>query len=182
MVNQPTFVRLRNARSDENIAAVREIVSEDPNLSIPRRAQESGLFQTSTWRTLRKDLNLFSYKIQLLQELKPNDHLQRRQFTDWAQEQWEIDPDFGKKTIFSGEAHVWLNGFVNKLNCRIWGEFNPQESQQRSLHSEKTSFLRGFWSGGIIGLYFFQNETEVVLTVNDERYWSMITDFWAQSG
>ncbi|GFU92316.1 hypothetical protein TNCV_1338971 [Trichonephila clavipes] len=24
------------------------------------------------------------------------------------------------------EAHFWLNGYVNKQNCRIWSEANPQ--------------------------------------------------------
>ena len=98
MVDQPTsVVRRRNDRSDGNIAAVRESVSEDPNLSIRRRAQEFGLSQTSTWQILCKDLGLFPYKIQLTQKLKPNDHLQRRQFADWAREQLEIDSDFAKK-------------------------------------------------------------------------------------
>ena len=151
----------------------------DPNLSIRRRAQELRLSQTSTWRILRKDLGLFPYKIQLTQELKPNDHLQRRQFADWALEQLEIDLDFGKKIIFSDEAHLWLNGFVNKQNCRIWGERNPQDIQQRSLHSEKVTVWCGFWSGSIIGPYFFQNEAGAALIVNGERYRSMITDsFW----
>ena len=96
VVDQPTPVRRRNARLDKNIAAVRENVSENPNLAIPHRAQELRLSQTSTWRILIKDLGLFPYKIQLTQELNPNDHLQRRQFADWALEQLKIDPNFGK--------------------------------------------------------------------------------------
>ena len=101
----------------------------DLNLSIRCCAQELRLSQTSTWGILRKDLGLFPYKVQLTQELKPNDHLHRRQFADWAREQLEIDSDFGKKIIFTDEAHFWLNDFVNKQNCRIWGERNPQEIQ-----------------------------------------------------
>ena len=46
--NKSTPVRQRNARSAENIAAVRENV-QNPRQSIPRRAQELGLLQTSTW-------------------------------------------------------------------------------------------------------------------------------------
>ena len=46
--NQPTPVR-RNARSAENIAAVRESVRENPRRSISRRSQELGLSATSTW-------------------------------------------------------------------------------------------------------------------------------------
>ena len=60
------------------------------------RAQELRLSLISTWRILRKDLDHFPYKIQLTQELKPNDYLQRQQFADWTLEELEIDPDFGK--------------------------------------------------------------------------------------
>src|ERR1700743_1971165 len=51
-------IRQRTARSDENIAVVQASVAEDRNLSIPRRSQELGLSQTTTWRILRKDLGL----------------------------------------------------------------------------------------------------------------------------
>ncbi|GFW53342.1 transposable element Tc3 transposase [Trichonephila clavipes] len=34
--------------------------------------------------------------------------------------------DFDKRILFSEEAHFWLNGYVNKQNCRIWSEANPQ--------------------------------------------------------
>ncbi|GFV52064.1 putative transposable element [Trichonephila clavipes] len=35
-------------------------------------------------------------------------------------------PDFHKRILFSDEAHFWLNGYVNKQNCRIWSEANPK--------------------------------------------------------
>ncbi|KAJ8960505.1 hypothetical protein NQ318_013789 [Aromia moschata] len=67
--NLPTPVCQRNARSAEIIAAVRVSVQENPRQSIPHRAQELGLSQTSTWRILRRDLGLHPYKIQLTEEL-----------------------------------------------------------------------------------------------------------------
>jgi len=73
--NQSTPVRRRNARSAENIAAVRESVRKNSR-SISRRSQEFGLSATSTWRILRRDLGLHPYKIQLTQKLKVNDHRQ----------------------------------------------------------------------------------------------------------
>ena len=63
------------------------------------------LSQISTWRILRKDLGLHPYKIQMTQELKQNDHSLRRRFADWALEQLEVNANFGKKIIFSDEAH-----------------------------------------------------------------------------
>jgi len=102
--NQPTSVRRRNARSAENIAAVRESVRENPRRSISRRSQELGLSATSTGRILRRDLGLHPYKIQLIQELKVNNHRQRRVFADWVLEQLEVNSNFAKQIIFSDEG------------------------------------------------------------------------------
>ena len=34
--------------------------------------------------------------------------------------------------VFSDEAHLWLNGYVNKQNCRFWSEDQPEELQNAS--------------------------------------------------
>ncbi|GFW09438.1 hypothetical protein TNCV_3995451 [Trichonephila clavipes] len=57
-----------------------------------------------------------------------NDHQARRRFVEWAQNQIAVVPDFHKRILFSDEAHFWLSGYVNKQNCRIWSEANPQVS------------------------------------------------------
>jgi len=131
--NQPTPVRRRNARSAENIAAVRKSVRENPRRSIFRRLQELGLSTISTWRILRRDLGLHSYKLQLTQELKINDHRQHRVFADWVLEQLEVNPNFAKQIIFSDETHFWMNRYVNKQNCRIWDDTNPREVHQLQM-------------------------------------------------
>lgn len=73
LINQPTPLRQRNARSTEDIAAVREYVQQNSRLSIPRHAQELGLH-----------IGLHPNKIQLIQEIKFHDHRQDRLFADWA--------------------------------------------------------------------------------------------------
>ena len=98
--DRPTPVRRRNARSAENIATIRESVQENPRQSIPRRAQEFGLSQTSTWRILRRDLSLHPYKIQLTQELKVNDQKRRRLFADWASERLAEKQSLATRRIF----------------------------------------------------------------------------------
>ncbi|GFX56668.1 uncharacterized protein TNCV_494161 [Trichonephila clavipes] len=50
----------------------------------------------------------------------------RRRFVEWAQNEIAVVPDFHKRILFSDEDHLWLNGYVNKQNCRIWSEANPQ--------------------------------------------------------
>ncbi|KAJ8962868.1 hypothetical protein NQ318_001276, partial [Aromia moschata] len=70
--NLPTPVRQRNARSAENIAAVRV------NFNLANFASRPGPA---------------TYKIQLTQELKVNDHRQRRLFADWASQRLEEVPN-----------------------------------------------------------------------------------------
>ncbi|GFU69137.1 transposable element Tc3 transposase [Trichonephila clavipes] len=56
------------------------------------------------------------------------------------------------------EAHFWLNGYVNKQNCRIWSEANPHVYVETPLHPEKLTVWCALWAGGIIGPYFFKND------------------------
>ncbi|GFU98025.1 histone-lysine N-methyltransferase SETMAR [Trichonephila clavipes] len=70
-----------------------------------------------------------------------NDHQARRRFVEWAQNEIAVVPDFHKRILFSDEAHFWLNGYVNKQNCRIWSEANPQVYVKTPLHPEKLTEL-----------------------------------------
>ncbi|GFU21127.1 uncharacterized protein TNCV_5115301 [Trichonephila clavipes] len=85
-----------------------------------------------------------------------SDHQARRRFVEWAQNQIAVVLDFHKRILFSDEAHFWLNGYVDKQNCRIWSEANPQVYVETPLHPEKLTVWCAFWAGGIIGPYFFK--------------------------
>ncbi|GFV75341.1 DUF4817 domain-containing protein [Trichonephila clavipes] len=87
-----------------------------------------------------------------------NDHQARRRFVEWAQNEIAVVPDFHKRILFSDEAHFWLNGYVNKQNCRIWSEANPQVYVETPLHPEKLTVWCALWAGGIIGPHFFKND------------------------
>ncbi|GFU19072.1 putative transposable element [Trichonephila clavipes] len=50
----------------------------------------------------------------------------RRRFVEWATNEIAIVTDFHKQILLSNEVHFWLNGYVNKQNCRIWSEANLQ--------------------------------------------------------
>ncbi|GFW09453.1 hypothetical protein TNCV_3995601 [Trichonephila clavipes] len=74
----------------------------------------------------------------------------RRRFVEWAQNEIAAVPDFHKLILFSDEAHFWLNGYVNKQNCRIWSEPNPQVYVETPLHPEKLTVWCALWAGGIL--------------------------------
>ncbi|GFW14310.1 hypothetical protein TNCV_1365651 [Trichonephila clavipes] len=48
------------------------------------------------------------------------------------------------------EVHFWLNGYVNKQNCRISSEANPQVYVETPLHPEKLTAWCALWAGGIL--------------------------------
>ncbi|GFV04624.1 transposable element Tcb2 transposase [Trichonephila clavipes] len=105
-----------------------------------------------------------------------NDHQARRRFVEWAQNEIAVVPDFHKRILFSDEAHFWLNGYVNKQNCRILSEANPQVYVETPLHPEKLTVWSALWAG--VGPYFFKNDEGHNVTVNGDRYRAMITNFF----
>ncbi|GFX44468.1 uncharacterized protein TNCV_4712941 [Trichonephila clavipes] len=82
----------------------------------------------------------------------------RRRFVEWAQNEIAVVPDYHKRILFSDEAHFWFNGYVNKQNCRIWSEANPQVYVETPLDPEKLTVWCVLWAGGIIGPSFFKND------------------------
>ncbi|GFW81252.1 hypothetical protein TNCV_376001 [Trichonephila clavipes] len=81
-----------------------------------------------------------------------NDHQARRRFVEWGQNEIAVVPDFHKRILFSDEAPFWLNGYINKQNCRIRSEANPQVYVETPLHPEKLTVWCALWAGGIIGI------------------------------
>ena len=109
-IKPPT--RLRRVRTEENLAVVSASVNDDRQLSIRRCMQQLDLCNATTWQILQKDLGVKPFKVQLVQELKPNDLSQCRIFGEWALGKLAKDPLFYRKIVFSDEAHFWLNGYV----------------------------------------------------------------------
>ncbi|GFV14335.1 hypothetical protein TNCV_807671 [Trichonephila clavipes] len=58
--------------------------------------------------------------------------------------------DFRLDEYLDDEAQFRLNGYVNKQNCRIWSEANPQVYVETPLHSEKLTVWCALWAGGIL--------------------------------
>ncbi|GFX90717.1 retrovirus-related Pol polyprotein from transposon RE1 [Trichonephila clavipes] len=102
----------------------------------------------------------------------------RRRFVEWAQNEIAIVRDFHKRILFSDEAHFWLNGYVNKQNCRIWSEANQQVYVETPLYAEKLTVWCALWACVIIDPYFFKIDEGHNVTVNGDRYRAMITNFF----
>ncbi|GFW03268.1 hypothetical protein TNCV_463821 [Trichonephila clavipes] len=92
----------------------------------------NGQFDGDRLTTIVKHVGMFKFGLAIHQ----NDHQARRRFVEWAQKEIAVVPDFHKRILFSDVAHFWLNGYVNKQNCRNWSEANPQVYVETPLHPE----------------------------------------------
>ena len=45
------------------------------------------------------------------------------------------------------------------------------------MHAQWVTVWCGFWYGGIIGPFFFENDQEAAVTVNGKRYRAMLNEF-----
>ncbi|GFV94839.1 DUF4817 domain-containing protein [Trichonephila clavipes] len=138
---------------------------------------DSGQFATTLPEL---EIELLKFRCQVIYSqfglaIHQNDHQARRRFVEWTPNEIAVVPDFNKRILFSNEAHFWLNGYVNKQNCRIWSEANPQVYVETPLHPEKLTV----W-GLLYGLVesFFKNDEGHNVTVNGDRYRAMITNFF----
>ncbi|GBP12628.1 hypothetical protein EVAR_10284_1 [Eumeta japonica] len=107
---KPKSGRQRSSRTVENVDSVTQSVRDNPDLSIRKRAVALNVHRSSLFRILHKDLKLHPYKIQLVQELKPQDAGRRLEFINQMIERY---PTF-TNILFSDEAHFQLNGHMNK--------------------------------------------------------------------
>ncbi|GFX20334.1 hypothetical protein TNCV_3486921 [Trichonephila clavipes] len=83
--------------------------------------------------------------LSLVLAIHQNDHQARRRFVEWAQNEIAVVPDFHKGNFcFSDEAHFWLNGYVNKQNCRIWVKL-IHKCMSKHRYIRKTDCL-GWWN------------------------------------
>ena len=105
LLDVPVPKRRRVARSEEKVAAVSASIQNEPNQLIPRRSQELSITQTTLWRIMREYLGLHAFKIKLTQELKPLNHLKRRNFSNWGLAKLKENEEFHRKIIFSDKAH-----------------------------------------------------------------------------
>ena len=83
-------------------------------------------------------------------------------------------PILAKKIIFSDEPYFDLGVYVNKQNSSIWGTENKQAYIEKATDSKRVSVWGGFWSRGIIGPFFFENELGEAVTNNGDRYRAIV--------
>ncbi|GFU65183.1 hypothetical protein TNCV_4056531 [Trichonephila clavipes] len=125
-----------------------DYLKEDKNMQGSPTFQQNGKAFSSITYKLRKNCQVIYSQFGLA--IHQNDHQARRRFVEWAHNEIAVVPNFHKRILFSDESHFWLNGYVNKQNCHIWSEANPQVYVETPLHLEKLTVWCALWAGGIL--------------------------------
>ena len=84
---------------------------------------------------------------------------------------------FWQKIIYSDEAHFDFGGYVNKQNCCIWATANPHAYIRNLTHLKRVIVWCGYCPRGRIGPFSFKKEQEEAVTVNVNRYRTMLNEF-----
>jgi hypothetical protein len=126
----------------------------DPTLSTRQLASVSGINRTSIQTILKKN-KFHPYKIHLVQELHEDDYDRRLQFCEIMSERAGNDPQFLFNICFSDECSFFLNGTVNRHNCRYWSDSNPRVFHEvHTQQPEKLNVWAGIFGDRLVGPFF----------------------------
>ena len=97
----------------------------------------------------------------------------------WACDRLTEDADFGKKNhlFISFWSSFWSWRVWKQVKLCIWGTENPHTYIKKPTHPKRVTVWGGFWSRGIIGPFFLQDEQGDAVTVNGSRYRAMLNEF-----
>jgi transposase-like protein len=163
----------RTVTTPENVERVRQSMLRSPKRSARKHAVALGMSGRSVRRILHDELHLHPYKMISVQQLTERDYVTRQTSCEQLVDTLPNDA----LVFFSDEAHFNLSGCVNKQNMRYWSETNPRELHESPLHSDRVTVWCAISRVGIIGPYFFQ-ENGRALTVNSDRYLTMLQEFF----
>ena len=176
--NKSTCGPKRTVSTSQTIKKLADAVRQKPKSSVRRLAKQTRVSRTTTHRLLKKTLGLTPYKITVHQSLTEVHCEERIAFCMWLKQKCDLSEDFINNLWFSDEAHFHLNGQVNRQNCRFWGKAPPDEVLQRPLHSPKVTVWCALSGQGIVGPFFFEDRDGSTVTINKDRYISILNKFW----
>lgn len=117
----------RNEAGEINVLAC---VEARPQISCRKIEEEVGVSKTKVQKILKKH-KFKPYKVNIIQELHPDDPFKRLEFSNWFLTKTNRDPDFAKKVIWSDESYISSSGIFNRQNTRHWYQENQHITFER---------------------------------------------------
>ena len=174
--NKGNSGRSKSVRTPANISTVTRHVQRHPKLGSRKRAAALRISRTSLRRILRRDLAFKPYRADRRQTLVPGDHLRRRTFCIWFDQQLLSDPFFLDFILWTDEANIHLDGSVCRSTNIYWSATPPVgHTWTKSNYSKKLVMWVGLSSIlGLIGPYFIHDTAGNPATMDSARYKDML--------
>ena len=115
-LNKGNSGRRRTTRTEENIAAIRALLEENPRVSARRNPID--ISSSSFNRITKFELRWHPYKMHVRHQLLPTDLPRRLHFAEWFVERCRRRPNFLESLIVGDEAALAMNGEVCTHNVR----------------------------------------------------------------
>ncbi len=135
-----------------------ELFDNNPSISIPVVAAQTGVSWMTVWNYLRKELKRYPYKLQMSPALSYKSKLRRLEFAQHCRKELRNGTRYLKRIIFSDECLFAVSGRVNKQNCLVWGADHPTEVHEVRWHSPKVMAWCDVSNHEIIGPYFLKSK------------------------
>ena len=110
--------------------------------------------------------------MQLLQALKPEDKLQRKEFAMMVLDKLDLDPGCLKRVCFSDKSTFHISELLNRHNLKIWGSKNSHDICKLELDSPKLNMWCGIMHDKIIGPFFFAEKS-----ITAQIYLNILTEY-----
>ena len=98
----------------EEIESVRVTYTRSPRKSIRGASTQFQIPRSTIHKVLHRNLRLYAYKVQLLQALKSEDKLRRKEFAVTMPDRLDSDPGFLKRICFSDDSMFHVSGLLNR--------------------------------------------------------------------
>jgi hypothetical protein len=96
---------------EENVERIRQSCVRSPKKSIARRILDLGIAKTTTQNVIHKRLCLYAYKIQLKQEIRPDDWVKRCDFASLMMNKIDDNENFSTPDLFQRQgdfSYEWV--------------------------------------------------------------------------
>lgn len=88
--------------------------------------------------------------------MNDDDFDRRLQFCETMSERAIADQHFLFNICFSDECSFFLNGIVNRHNCRYWSDSNPSIFHEvHTQHPQKLNVWAGIFGDRLVGPFFY---------------------------
>ena len=105
--------------SKEEIESVRVAYIRNPKKSIRGASTQLQIPRSTVYKVLHKNLQLYAYKVQLLQALKPENRARQKEFAVTMLDRLDSDQGFLKRVCFSDESKFHVSRLLNGHKLRI---------------------------------------------------------------